>query len=387
MTGIRVDQVCRAFETERERFNLDHYSEEDIETARLICWFAKEEGKSAFLSEGEAARADRLDDRLKQKGGAYHYAKRLASFSWELKPLNETTFWQVLYQGFQTVSLNEPPFLTDGHVVKKVAETEGRQVIRVDGVAVSLLRDGSDGSVRPKVNGGYQTASDTKNPFLSLPFMEAYTFQEVSREMRGLDLNMGGFGCFTGRNLIPTGNGTSLSMEELYRRYDKGEALPKVAVYNPDTRRVVYQTPTRISRQSWPNPTVHLIAYENRSDRKTTGYLEVTGNHYLWARRFGEEFWIPAEDIGARDEFLAGAPGREAWVGVTENFPTSEARNNSGLYNWLQAHPDFKVPSFSMEGALYVYDISFAGQEKAYHNFAVRAVGSEAWVVAHNKIL
>lgn len=195
-----------------------------------------------------------------------------------------------------------------------------------------------------------------------------------------------GWSCFTWTTFVLTKDGP-VAMGELYEKYMAGSTLPALAVYNPETNAVDYSAPTHVSK-FFVRPSasdVQLIQYEGASGTVAEP-LEVTPNHYLWTRRSGEEYWMPAGYVKAGDEVLTGIGGEKVWDRVVSSEPVADDRE---LDQWQLLNGS--VTSFSFgdtarraaNGALDVYNIGMGSARSP--NYLVSSNGKD-WLVAHNNI-
>ncbi|MBT3182610.1 MAG: hypothetical protein HN337_08920 [Deltaproteobacteria bacterium] len=185
-----------------------------------------------------------------------------------------------------------------------------------------------------------------------------YDYSSDSRRYSG-----GGF-CFTGDMKIDLEGDEFSSLESLYAIQESGEDLPAVKVWDPDKSEWTYQVPAKVMRHALTHNT-NIFKISTDLDEKP---LEVTGNHYIWIRRGGKEFWAQAINIVPGDELLLGKDeaGEKQWkktIGVS--FAKSDIMKDEGSTH------------------LPVYNLAF-GDDKL-HNYAVSNDGID-WFVAHNKM-
>lgn len=190
--------------------------------------------------------------------------------------------------------------------------------------------------------------------------------------------------CFAAGAWLATEEGPQ-TFASIYQRYRQGEALPPVAVYDADSQTPDYQTPARITRTFLTKDSeMQMISFAGDLGM-VANPLEVTPNHNLWARRHGEEFWMPARNLVIGDELLTDQAGEKQWVSVTGNSIVSNEQDLDFWKSWHAGKPsvDFDaIASRPATGALDVYNIVF--EDGSTHNFAVSSTGTE-WFVAHNK--
>lgn len=174
--------------------------------------------------------------------------------------------------------------------------------------------------------------------------------------------------CFTGDMNLETDGGNRITFDELYDVYRSGAELPYVRVWNPEENRWTYQQPERVLR--------HLLPYSAKiqSIQTSNGQLKVTPNHFLWARRGEDEFWLRAGEIKEGDYLLTNAEGNgeKVWREVERNIT-------------MDKHGYLMAMGRANETTLEVFNLTFGKGIGLYFNYAVCGdyPGSEC-AVAHN---
>lgn len=204
---------------------------------------------------------------------------------------------------------------------------------------------------------------------------------------------VGWMGCFSGSTSLQARDGSKLNAATLFQKYQRGESLPSLAVLNPESGKVVYQEPWRVTKR-FVDPDlqqgIQLVSYADANGRPVSKPLELTPNHFVWAMREGREYWIRAQEIGSGMKLLLLRDGKKVWGEVTGN---SLVQTDQEITVWKSQHQSLQGPSFSFaeiakrpaNGALDVYDIAFAPTEGQVHALAI-ASDEKDWVVAHNGI-
>ncbi len=233
-------------------------------------------------------------------------------------------------------------------VVERVGEqAHGKAVQRIQRAGVSLFADGPSVTARVREALRERTGSEADDLRARVADLERSmrTIQEGLRR------------CFSGDTYLKLEGGSVLSFEELARRHQAGEPLPKVASWDVSTGEVVYQTPSRLDLHSHVRTVVHHLQLLGPTNNRVE--LKVTGEHPLLVERGHGRQWIKVSDLQMGDRLIGQG-------GVT--------------YRYLRG------ASYRMESSATVYNLSFSGDTALQPTFLVcmDPAGKDC-VVAHNK--
>ena len=151
--------------------------------------------------------------------------------------------------------------------------------------------------------------------------------------------------------------GKKYTLGELFKRQEAGRTLPALKVFDPDTDSWTTQVPDKIIKHPF-NPEKPMLKIRT-TDESTP--IEVTGNHYLWARRDEKEFWIRAENLVEGDILRTGNNTWDTVAKIEGEILEQTSHSKTSYDN--------------------VYNISFGGSK--VHNYAISSDGDQ-WLVAHN---
>jgi len=140
MSDIRIEQLCKQYAAPEEA---GRYPDELVKKVGTLCLGAKREGRPEILSENEAAEIARWFPDLSQTNPATFARLLLKGL-----PPPETTqspeeeLGQI-WRGFAETALEEPGFLSEGFVFKKIKEGPEGQTVRINNaVTVVIAKEG-----------------------------------------------------------------------------------------------------------------------------------------------------------------------------------------------------------------------------------------------------